>query len=414
MQHSNYPGDPGSIPDIQNILHHKRITAFFQQIVSVGKKGVCGLEGLVRSTHEGKTIPPRTLFDAAEAQDMTLALDRLCRECVLKDFGKIYPQHRDKLLFMNIEATILERVSHTGVLLRQVKKNGILPGNIVIEINEAKVHDVNALKAFIDVYRDDGFLIALDDVGAGFSNLDRIPVAKPDIIKVDTALVRNIHIDYHRQEVFKSLIRLAEQIGALVVAEGVETEEEALQALKLGAHMIQGFYFSRPAALTEADPFDNPYISSLAGHFRDYMMVSIRAEMSRRMRLFNLVKDTITTFTQSGPYEEQLHRIVGVHAAIECAYILDETGVQCCDAVYRERLDDVRKQLLVCSVSEGTDHSMKNYYYRLVSENLEHYITEPYVSPVTGSLCVTVSIPFSAQGGRRRILCIDVKTSFQP
>ena len=414
MQHSDYSGDPGSIPDIQNILRDKRITAFFQQIVSVGKKGVCGLEGLVRGTNEGEIIPPRTLFDAAEAQDMMLAFDRLCRERVLQGFGKIFPQHQDKLLFMNIEATILERVSHTGVLLRQVKESGILPGNIVIEINEAKVHDVNALKAFIDVYRNDGFLIALDDVGAGFSNLDRIPVAKPDIIKVDTSLVRNIHIDYHRQEVFKSLIRLAGQIGALVVAEGVETEEEALQALKLGAHMIQGFYFSRPAALTDADPFENAHVASLAGHFRDYMTVSIRAEMSRRMRLFNLVKDTITTFTQSGPYEEQLRRIVGVHDAIECAYILDAMGVQCCNAVYRERLDAFRKQLLVCSVSEGTDHSMKNYFYRLVSENLEHYITEPYVSPVTGNLCVTVSMPFSAQNGHRRILCLDLKTTFQP
>jgi EAL domain-containing protein (putative c-di-GMP-specific phosphodiesterase class I) len=414
MQLSDYQGNPGILPDIQNILFDKKVTVFFQQIVSVGKKGVCGLEGLIRGALDGEIIPPRTLFEAAEEQDLTLSLDRLCRQCVLSDFGRIYPQHRDKLLFMNIEATILERVSHTGVLLQQVQESCINPGNIVIEINEARVHDIDALKRFIDVYRSQGFLIALDDVGAGFSNLDRIPVAKPDIIKVDTALVRNIHTDYHRQEVFKSLIRLAEQIGALVVAEGVETEEEALQALRLGAHMIQGFYFSRPAALTDANPFENPRVASLSEHFRGYMTASIQADMTRRMRLFNLVKGTITTIDEGGECEAQLRRILGVHDDIESAFILDETGVQCCDAVFRGHSADARKDLLVCSLCVGTDHSMKNYYYRLVSENLEHYITEPYVSPITGSLCVTVSMPFTAEDGSRRILCLDVKTAFQP
>jgi len=412
MQHL-HPGDPGSNFDIRQILQDKKITAYFQQVVCIGVQGVCGLEGLIRGAVDGEVISPQALFKAAGEQDLTLVLDRLCRQTVLQEFGRIYPQHKDKLLFINIEAAILEKVSRTGVFARQVAESGIHPGNIVIEINEARVHDINALKTFIDVYRSDGFLIALDDVGAGFSNLDRIPVAKPDIIKIDTALVRNIHTDYHRQEVFKSLIRLAEQIGALVVAEGVETEEEALTALRLGAHMIQGFYFSRPAALEEAECFQNAHIATLSGHFRDYMTVSIHEEMERRMRLFSLVKDTVTSFTQGGSCEEQLRSIVDVHDAIECACLLDEQGVQCCDAVFREDKDARRKHLLVCAVSVGTDHSMKNYYYRLVSENLEYYITEPYVSPVTGGLCVTVSMPLTVCGGKR-ILCLNLKTSFQP
>ena len=414
MQHSQHEPDTISSPDILTILGQRKITAFFQQIVCVSKNCVCGLEGLIRGNTDGALIAPKALFEAAEAQDITLQLDRLCRDCVLGDYYKFYPQHLDKLLFINIEASVLDKSVRSGYFNQQVKESGIHPGNIVVEINETKVKDGESLRQFIDIYRDAGFLIALDDVGAGFSNLDRIPVAKPDIIKIDTSLVRNIHRDYHRQEVFKSLIGLAGQIGAMVVAEGVETEEEALQALKLGAHMIQGFYFSRPCALGNTDPFYNPRIAPLAERFHAYMMQSIREEMDKRMELFSLVKATVEGFTGCGAYEERLRGIVAMHDAIECAYVLDEAGIQCCDAVFREALCAARRRLTICSLSAGTDHTMKSYYYRLMSESAAHNITEPYVSPVTGSLCVTVSMSFTCCDETRHILCLNFKTTFRP
>ena len=109
----------------------------------------------------------------------------------------------------------------------------------MIEINETKVQDNAVLKRFTDTYRKYGFMVALDDVGTGSSNMDRILLVKPNIIKVDISLVRNIHNDYFKQGIFKSLVNLCNRIGALVVAEGVESEEEAIQVLRLGGQMIQ-------------------------------------------------------------------------------------------------------------------------------------------------------------------------------
>jgi EAL domain-containing protein (putative c-di-GMP-specific phosphodiesterase class I) len=413
MQYLQHGPGANGLHDINFFLREKRITALFQQVVSVNRNCVCGLEGLIRGVTEQGLVAPKALFDAAAAQGMTLELDRLCRECVLGEYAPLYPRHRDKLLFINMEASVIEKAPLSGHFTRQVKEAGIDPGNIVIEISEAKVQDESAVKSFIDIYRSDGFLIALDDVGIGFSNLERISAAKPDIIKIDTSLVRNIHTDYHRQEVFKALVGLAGQIGALVVAEGVETEEEALQALKLGAHMIQGFYFSQPRALGSAHAFDNPNISVLAERFRAYMTQRIRAEADRHRELVGLVKSTIEGFGSCCEYEERLRGIVAVHDAIECAYVLDETGTQRCDAVFHGDIQTARRCLTVCALNKGTDHSMKNYYFHLVSEGMEHYITEPYVSPVTGSLCVTVSMLFS-HGGTRCILCMDIRTAFQP
>jgi predicted signal transduction protein with EAL and GGDEF domain len=122
----------------------------------------------------------------------------------------------------------------------------INPGNIVIEINESKVRDFEALRQFCDTYRRLGFMVALDDVGTGFSNMDRIPRVKPDIIKICNTLVRNIQNDYYKQGVIRSLISMSNMIGALVIAEGVETKEETIEILRLGGHMMQGYFFAKP------------------------------------------------------------------------------------------------------------------------------------------------------------------------
>lgn len=299
-------------PDIKKILRNKALTAHFQQVVYVTRKVVCGMEGLIRGTEAGVTVSPKTLFDAAQKKGLTLELDRLCREKVIEAFGRIYPQNKDKLLFLNLDASILDNVWGSEYLMRQAQRYGINPQNIVVEINETKVQDGEALKAFITFYRKAGFLIALDDVGAGFSNLDRIPIVKPDIIKVDIGLVRNIQNDYHKQEVVKSLIRLATQIGAMVVAEGVETEEEAIETLRLGVNMIQGFYFSRPTVLSEK-PFDNERIDTLAANFKSYMTAAFRHERRTYKQIASIAKSALTELNGCEAFNERLHLIVGSH-----------------------------------------------------------------------------------------------------
>ena len=102
------------------------------------------------------------------------------------------------------------------------------------------------MRSLVDLLRSRGFLIVLDDVGSGHSNLDRIPFIKPDLLKVDRTLIARIDTDYHKRGTLKSLVDLGRKIGALVVAEGVETEGEAMVALELGADLLQGLCLGRP------------------------------------------------------------------------------------------------------------------------------------------------------------------------
>ena len=392
-------------PNIRRILQYNLLEAYFQPVISMTRQTVCGMEGLIRCTQT--LIPPRALFDAAEEEGLTLELDRQCRDTILKEFSAMQARHPDKMLFLNVDASILDTVGGSGYLLGQVEKHHIPPGRIVLEINETRVRNAMGLGAFIRLNREAGFLLALDDVGVGFSNLDRIPIVKPDIIKIDISLVRHIEKDYHRQEVFRSLVRLASRIGAVAVAEGVESEEEALAVLRLGAGMIQGFYFSRPQRMDES-LFENSRIDELAGRYKRFMAHCNADEQQHYANAARAVDTAVAAMSCCNEFDGMLGRIVEDSELAECAYVLDASGVQCSATVFRSGREG-RQNSLFYSAQSGDDHSMKTYCYGLAHNRSGRYMTEPYVSLATGSLCVTLSRTFWDAGGIKRILCMDFK-----
>ncbi len=234
--------------DFKTILDQELIEVHFQPLFSIREKKIVGFEGLSRGIHpkSGRLIPPLPLLKMAKEADLTLELDRLLRKKILESFKQFCPDPHDLILSLNFETSIIDKEIGSLQLIQLCRQLNLDPSNIVIEILEAKVKSVDALAKFVRIHREHGFLIALDDVGKGHSNFDRIPIIQPDIIKIDRSLVTNLHQDYYRQEIFKSLVQLSQKIGALALAEGVETEEETLASLELGADLLQGYYFSEP------------------------------------------------------------------------------------------------------------------------------------------------------------------------
>lgn len=270
---------------IKDIVENRKLVAYCQQIVSISRKMVIGIEGLIRGVNadSNELIKPKALFNLARENNFSVELDRACRENILEDFSRIYQNNHDMLLFLNLDIAALETAIGSGYLLNQVTQNNINPSNVVIELSEKNLISSSKLKKFSEAYKQCGFMVALDDVGTGFSNMDRILLLKPDIIKIDIALVKNIHNDFYKQGVFKSLVILANKIGALVIAEGVETEEEAIQVLRLGGHMIQGFYFSEPFKIADEDKFyANSKIDILSKRYNDYMKIQYAHDRCRK------------------------------------------------------------------------------------------------------------------------------------
>ncbi|UOO37422.1 GGDEF domain-containing protein [Oscillospiraceae bacterium CM] len=404
---------PQSI-EIREIIDQKRVVACFQQIVSVSRKKVSGFEGLIRGINPNSNalVSPLALFEAAKNENVTLELDRVCREKIIEDFSKIYQSNKNILLFLNFDASILNDTVGSDYLLNQVIQNNINPKNIVIEISERKVNGNAALKKFADTYRQYGFMLALDDVGTEFSNMDRILLIKPDIIKIDISIVKNIENDFYKQGVFRSLVILSNKIGAMIVAEGVENENEAIQVLRLGSHMIQGYYFSVPAELKEmSTDIYNGKIDLLGKRLSDYMRLQYSKEKNTSITLNRIVNKSVKKLlnVSSCDFDTILEEIIKENPSMECAYIMNYSGIQISQTVCSDNIVSP-KNLIFYSATQGTDHSMEKYYYPLMSANLKKHMTEPYISLATGNLCITISSVFINRENNKYILCADFIT----
>ncbi|MBE7212356.1 MAG: EAL domain-containing protein [Gluconacetobacter diazotrophicus] len=133
-------------------------------------------------------------------------------------------------------------------VLPTLRRAGLRPGQLVFEIIEdVRPPDLRRLQGIVAGCRAMGALVALDDFGTMHSNLDQVAELRPDMVKADIRLVRGIDVDPSRRTIMQFLVRLCDELGILLVAEGVETPGEFRALADLGVTLFQGFLLGRPA-----------------------------------------------------------------------------------------------------------------------------------------------------------------------
>jgi EAL domain-containing protein (putative c-di-GMP-specific phosphodiesterase class I) len=403
---------------LHSLVEARRITTHFQPIFSVRRKSVVGLEALSRGVGPaGDLISPAVLFKQAAAEGIAGAVEDLCRESAVRNFHRLRARPDELLLFLNLDLTSMSKPAALSAQLETlIRTPGLDPRNVGVEFLESRLDDVRRFGELASALRERGFLVVLDDVGAGHSNLDRIPLFRPDVIKIDRSLITGVDGDFYKQETFKSLVSLARRIGALVVAEGIETEAEAVTVLELGADLLQGFFLSRPSA---AATFDNDgferaaaCVEPLARAFKTHMVGQINARKVEYRR-FNLILNRILgelVGATAVEFDDVLARQVGEDPKIDCLYVLDDAGVQVTDTVCGAGLKARPGGAMFRPAPRGTDHSLKEYFYVLMDVELPKYTTDPYVSLASGQLCRTISTCFrDAANDRTFVLCVDIR-----
>ncbi|MFW5870487.1 MAG: EAL domain-containing protein, partial [Candidatus Sumerlaeota bacterium] len=234
---------------LERIIETASVQTVFQPICSVRKQMIAGLEALSRGVDpdSGERLSPLGLFELARQEGLLLDFDRICRHQALKAFSEIQERYPQLALFLNLDAGIIDSNRRKIGMLDQVTEAmGIDPGRVVIELLESRVNDMGSLADFVHDRKQSGFLIGLDDLGAGHSNLSRVPMVQPNVLKIDQGIVSGLEDDHYKREVFDICVLLAHRIGAVVVAEGIETESQALEAVERGADLLQGYYLSMP------------------------------------------------------------------------------------------------------------------------------------------------------------------------
>ena len=224
----------------------------YQPVVSLPGREPIGYEALLRATTpDGRAVTPDVLFPAAEAAGWTHLVDRVGRTTALRGAGDWLPP--DQLLFINFIPTSIYRPE---VCLRTTelaaRDAGVRLDQIVFEVTEGhQVRDIDHLESVFDYYRSHDCQVALDDLGAGYSSLNMLVRLRPDIVKLDKDLVQALP-DPTSRAVVAAIADITHSYGGRVLAECVETEEQAAAAVDLGVDLGQGWLFGRPQRRGEA------------------------------------------------------------------------------------------------------------------------------------------------------------------
>ena len=222
---------------IKELIAEQGITVVFQPLVEVSTGDIFAYETLVRCSAEEFRAPP-VLIQAAIDAGMIGVLGRLIRELAVEGC----PDHT---LFLNIDPNEFAE----EYLVRPDDPSFSHEHGVYLEITESvplshyeQCHDV------LKEIRQRGLKLAVDDLGAGYSNLKYIADLSPEIVKLDRELIKGLVIGTRLFRLVEAIVNMCIAMGAKVVAEGVETLEEYNAVSAAGAHYVQGYFFARPAS----------------------------------------------------------------------------------------------------------------------------------------------------------------------
>ena len=229
---------------LQEIILRENVSTVFQPIVDLKEWTVLGYEALTRGPQGTDLESPYVLFDIATEADLTFELDRLCRRKALVAASRLDPNY---LVFINtLPITFRDPEFHGKLMIDFLEGNRLSPSRIVLEITERlAIENYSLFLEAIHYFTDIGFEVAVDDMGAGYSGLEKIVHLKPNYLKFDLMLVRDIHTSFVKREMIKAMLSLASNVDVRVIAEGIETREELETLLDLGIEYGQGFYFAK-------------------------------------------------------------------------------------------------------------------------------------------------------------------------
>lgn len=240
------PANIGHIrAQLRQIIEEERIRVLAQPIISLETGEAIGWEMLTRGPADTPYAMPDELFHYAYQTDMLIHLELLV---VKKAFLVITQKKSFSPVFINVTVpTIRNPYFFTMVKKLCDQFPDISPTQIVFEITERHVvDDYQEFNRSVADFRKSGFKLAVDDTGAGYASLNMISELLPDVIKIDRSIIRDIDQHAVKDTVLEALLLVAKKIGCNVVAEGIETEEEAKVLINRKVDYGQGYFFSKP------------------------------------------------------------------------------------------------------------------------------------------------------------------------
>ncbi|MDB6141664.1 MAG: diguanylate phosphodiesterase [Pseudomonas sp.] len=375
--------------------------ACFQPFIDTATGRIAGVEALGRLRQsDGRLLSVGPLFaDPKVSPAILRRLDRAIRDNAL---SRLHEVPSDWFLSLNISPRWISRLRPGQALpsLKQLQRHGVAPQRIVFEITELG-GDSQRLADVVARYREAGARIAIDDFGAGYSQLDRVLALQPDILKLDMRLFQAAARGGPSSDVVKALAQMAEKTGCWIIAEGVETEAELDFALECGSRYVQGFLFAQgELEFFAADAFVGRF-----GELRDRYVLKKVAERARLMSLRQQLGKLMTLLQSWAEGQAPLSQLPQLHDYpwLLRFYQCDRHGTQLTPNLeWRNGAWQSDASYL------GHNWSWRPYFYHLLAEGWDERrltLSSTYRDATSNQYCLTAGQFFD---NGQRLLLIDV------
>ena len=375
--------------------------AVFQPFIDTANGQIAGVEALARLRDaQGRLHSAGPLF--ADPKTPAAALRRLDRAIREQAFARFHAAPAHWFLSVNISPRWIGRLRPAQALpsLKQLASSGIAAQRVVFEITELGGASAR-LAAVAARYREAGVRIAIDDFGAGYSQLDRVLALRPDILKLDMRLFQEAARGGPSGEVVKALALMAEKTGCWIIAEGVETEAELHFALECGARFVQGYLFAKP----ELEFFDS---DAFVEHFARLRDAYVQNKLAERLRLMALRRQLAELFTQLKSDTQSLAPAVtpATYPWLLRLYQCDRHGTQ-----ITPNLEWLDGRWQADDRYLGHNWSWRPYFYQLLAEGWDErrlILSNTYRDATSNQYCLTAG-QFIEDGAR--LLLVDIDAS---
>ncbi len=381
------------------------IASAFQPLVSVTHSRVVGFEGLARPRDgAGNAITPTRLFSEEFSALDLIRLDQLAREVHVMNFGAQVGEGPE-WLFLNTTPDIFVRLVE-GVPFEKLfpELEQLSDSRVVLELTEHACIDEPKMREVITAHRNERYLIAIDDFGAQQSNYDRVEALRPEFVKLDRSLTRHSGKDVVTRRVLKSIVSSIHQMGAMVVAEGLETTEEVLASMEADVDFFQGFWFAEPVArLAESTETVKPFIELIWGEFsRQTRSVELRRQ-DVLIPFRNAIDAASRIFAASHDLERAAAAFLAAPGALR-VFLLDANGIQIGESITGKRSTGAK--LAPLFPDAGANWSRRSYFLQAMQTPGQIAFSGPHFSLTDGRDCMTAGLGM-ARDNARYVLCFD-------
>jgi len=245
--------------DLRRAVDLREFEVFYQPIICLGARKVCGFEALVRWKHpEHGIIAPGDFISLAEDTGLIYSIDNLVLEEACTQVKKWQDMlgrgYGDLTVNVNISGKHFGQSMLAGQVGRVLEETGLGADSLYIEITESALMDNPSVAGeMLQQLKDHGVRICIDDFGTGYSSLSYLQRFPIDVVKVDRSFINEVEHDQDSQAIVRTVFSLGESMGLKIVAEGVETSAQLEFLENEGCQFVQGYFFYKPLTAAEVD-----------------------------------------------------------------------------------------------------------------------------------------------------------------